>query len=350
MNAIISRSPIQCGAFALLASFFVTFAATTICAERTPHELKEQIERTVRIVTGGDRTQLSIKGGVTIAKSGLLEVRQGVNVEAIPADIELPAVSIIVDGALTLQGKEDDPIMMRGWFHPMILDVLSSGRVTAKNVVFRDMTIQSAGIIEFDGCILSNVNFRSLDARAGKIVLKNCVIENNTFDEAVVIERFGSGPEIEIVGCLFRNNEKGALRIDASKAIKSGRPKLTLRNCDFVNNKLFNLKVIDSKDIQLDVNHWGAAKPEDALVVVEPKNDRRARVSFDKGLAAAPVNKLDSIIRMSHRMLSRPPFDIAPNMLKNWADEKRKAAAGPGTATTPVDPLIPGLDDELRLN
>ena len=102
-------------------------AALLLCgslrAERTPIELKEMVDKNIRVVVG-DKTQLSIKGGLTITKTGSLEIRQGINIEAIPSDIELPLVSVVVDGILTMQGAENDPILMRGWFHSMTLDIL----------------------------------------------------------------------------------------------------------------------------------------------------------------------------------------------------------------------------------
>ncbi|MFH1377963.1 MAG: right-handed parallel beta-helix repeat-containing protein [Planctomycetota bacterium] len=326
------------------------FISASAMAERTPLELKEMVDKNVRVVIG-DKSQLSIKGGLTITKTGSLEIRQGINIEAIPSDVELPLVSVVVDGILTMQGAENDPILMRGWFHSMTLDILAAGKLTAKNVIFKDMTILCAGAIELDGCVLDNVNVRVIDAREGKVVFKNCIIENNYFEDAIIIERFGSGPEIEFSNCLFRNNLKGAIKIDSLKAIRSGRPKLTIKNCDFIENKIYNLKICDSKDVALDLNYWGTDKSEEALIVVEPKDDRKAKITFDKGLAPSAINKNEALQKMRHRLLSKTPSDLPPNMLKNWADEKKKASGmgGDNQGGGGNDPLVPGLDDELNL-
>ena len=105
-------------------------------------------------------------------------------------------------------------------------------------------------------------------------------------------------------------------------------------------NKEFNIRLQDSKDLPLDNNFWGVAQEADVRTTIKviPKDDRPGRITLDKGIAAAPVAKAVKI--SSHSMIAKQPQNWPPNLLKNWVDVKK----GKTTTTGGSKPLVPDLD------
>ena len=94
---------------------------------------------------------------------------------------------------------------------------------------------------------------------------------------------------------------------------------LEIRNCDFVDNGEFNIKLHDSKDITLARNWWGVKSADEAkkTIVVIPKDDRPGRIHFsgkgDKAVADGPVAKGAQPDGMKHPLEKKNPGILPPN-------------------------------------